>query len=44
MKKVYVNPTAQTYTVDQTDVITTSGVKKLDNGDLGINGSRIFGE
>ena len=44
MKKVYVNPTAQTYTVDQFDVLTASGVKDLGNGDLGVEGSRIFGD
>ena len=32
MKKVYVNPTAQTYTVDQTDVITTSDEESIGTG------------
>lgn len=46
MKKIYVIPTVEAYTVDHTDVITTSSapVTVLDNGDLGIRGSALFGD
>lgn len=44
MKKVYVNPTVQTYTVDHFDVLTASGAIDIGNGDLGVRGSLIFRE
>ena len=46
MKKIYVVPTVEAYTVDHTDVIATSGdpVTVLDNGDIGIRGSALFGD
>ena len=46
MKKIYENPTAELYAVSNTDVLTASGdpVTALDNGDLGIRGSDLFGD
>ena len=46
MKKIYVIPTVEAYTVDHTDVLTASGdpVTELDNSDLGIRGSDLFGD
>ena len=45
MKKNYVVPTAELYTVESADVLTASGdsVTILDNGDLGVRGSDLFG-
>lgn len=44
MKKIYVNPVAQTYTMDHADVLTASGVKDIGSGDLGLRGSDLFGD
>ena len=44
MKKNYVAPTIESYMLDQSDVITTSGapVSKIGNGEYGVNGSALF--